>query len=92
MTPLPATPRGRSDGTPDAPLLHYYKHPYTPMELCPLCNKNLALVGRRHNCVANTPIPVANTVANGKYARYKDKEARKAYMRDYMRKKRNAQN
>jgi hypothetical protein len=57
---------------------------------CPKCGRNLALVGRVHNCVANAPDVVANAVANAlePYRRYKDKEKRKAYMREYMRKKR----
>jgi hypothetical protein len=57
---------------------------------CPQCGKNLALVGIRHNCVANAPVPVANTVANSSepHSRYRDKDKRRAYMREYMRKKR----
>jgi hypothetical protein len=53
---------------------------------CPRCGKNLALVGIRHNCVANKPEPMANDVANT--YRYRDAEKRKAYMREFMRKKR----
>lgn len=44
-----------------------------------------------------TPEPVANTVANtvanrpGKAGKYKDAEARRAYMREFMRRKRAAE-
>jgi hypothetical protein len=65
---------------------------------CPRCGKNLALVGNSHRCMANKPDPVANKVdivanepiamANTKTYRYRDAEKRKAYMREYMRKKR----
>lgn len=66
--------------------------------ICDKCGKNLALVGTRHNCIANTianTTSVANIVANKPeivaneiYARYRDKDARREYMREYMRKKR----
>jgi hypothetical protein len=80
---------------------------------CSKCGKNLALVGRMHNCVvANT---VANTVANNRglekqlsrlphkqeiagaepapattsrHGKYADADKRKAYMRDYMARRR----
>jgi hypothetical protein len=61
---------------------------------CSQCGKNIALVGTRHNCtpIANSPTSVANKpefVANEIYARYSDKEKRRTYMREYMRKRRN---
>jgi hypothetical protein len=69
----------------DAPLPHFrLKDAPLPPTLCPHCNKNLALVGLRHNCVVNND-PVVNTVVNRPYP---NTEKRRAYMRDYMRKKR----
>lgn len=69
-------------------------------EFCPLCGKNLEMVGRAHYCqpLSGAPLvpvakkPVAN-VANkgGKVAnksRYKDLDKRREYMRQYMAKKR----
>ena len=69
------------------------------MDGCPVCGANLALVGRSHHCrprkiepvtvpvsqpeAVTNPEPVANTY------RYRDPEARRAYMRDYMRRRRN---
>jgi hypothetical protein len=41
------------------------------------------------NVVVDAP-SVANTVANEKYARYRDKGARREYMRELMRRKRKA--
>jgi hypothetical protein len=64
--------------------------------ICVKCGKNLALVGRVHNCthtMANTQDVVANTasgmanVTPGTY-KYRDAEKRRAYMREYMRGKR----
>jgi hypothetical protein len=55
-----------------------------PPNYCPHCNKNLALVGLRHNCVVNND-PVVNTVVNRPYP---NTEKRRAYMKGYMRKKR----
>jgi hypothetical protein len=71
---------------------------------CDRCGANLALVGKSHRCVANvanTRVPVANIMivtpqqradidhaASPTYGRYRDAEARKAYMRDYMRTRR----
>jgi hypothetical protein len=65
---------------------------------CSRCGKNLALVGRIHNCVANTmanTITMANVVANtwevaqpvATY-KYRDAEKRRAYMKSYMAKRR----
>jgi hypothetical protein len=68
------------------------------MSRCDRCGANLALVGRMHNCrplVANKPEVVANSaplVANkqSRHGQYADAEKRKTYMRDYMRKRRQA--
>jgi hypothetical protein len=51
------------------------------------CGKDYWFPGERWqhtNCVAN----IANAPVANKYARYRDKEKRKAYMRELMRKKR----
>jgi hypothetical protein len=61
----------------------------TMTDNCPQCGKNLGLVGRAHNCVVNIP-PTVNTAVNR--GEYPNTDKRRAYMRDYMRKKRNAQN
>lgn len=69
------------------------------MDKCNICGANLALVGRIHNCrpqakatptplVANAAPVVVNKVANSRHGQYADKEKRRAYMREYMRKKR----
>jgi hypothetical protein len=68
------------------------------MKLCPHCGANLALVGATHRCiqrVANTMAnasSVANDMANKvrpragvSTYRYRDADARRGYMRDYMR-------
>jgi hypothetical protein len=66
---------------------------------CHKCGKNLALVGRVHNC---TPLLMANAMANAvdmantplepilapAAYKYRDAEKRRAYMRELMRKKR----
>ena len=70
------------------------------MAVCKDCGANLALVGKRHRCrarMANTPESMANTMANtidgmanthtdmANTYRYRDADARRVYMRDYMR-------
>jgi hypothetical protein len=68
----------------------------TDGSLCHKCGKNLALVGRIHNC---TPLLMAtvntvvntDTVVNAKLTArgaYPGTEERRKYMREYMRKKR----
>jgi hypothetical protein len=67
---------------------------------CPKCGRNLALVGRIHNCSsqptpvvhapvtvvhADTPVVHANKSGEG---RYSDAEKRRAYRREWMRRKR----
>ena len=65
------------------------------MKLCDICgtvHESYQAHVFASNTVANKPIPVANTVANtvaNKKSKYKDVDARKQYMRDYMRKRRN---
>jgi hypothetical protein len=64
---------------------------WDPMaDICEKCGRNLALVGRIHNCVVNTD-PVVNTpirdVVNKKRG-YPNTEARRAYMKTYMAKRR----
>jgi hypothetical protein len=63
---------------------------------CSRCGKNLALVGRSHNCVSNTvsnePI-VSNCVSNSEETRLKiwrrrNPERYREYMAAYMRKRR----
>jgi hypothetical protein len=54
---------------------------------CPKCGRNLALVGRVHNCVVNTA-PVVNTPVVNKKRGYPDTDARRAYMKSYMAKRR----
>lgn len=65
------------------------------MSLCEVCGANLEIVGRRHRCVPMANIPgdvansdenMANSVANT--YRYRDPEKRRAYMREYMRRRR----
>ena len=74
------------------------------MDRCKDCGANLALVGARHNCVRRVPEKSAAISKPGPsarieggaspeegseaYRRYRDKEGRKAYMREYMRKRR----
>jgi hypothetical protein len=55
---------------------------------CVKCGKNLALVGRMHNCVVNTPV-VNSPVVNKKRG-YPDTDARRVYMKAYMAKRRKA--
>lgn len=67
---------------------------------CPACGAMYALVGYRHHCVPRVraePVPAAVKVAAPKAApvapefptyRHRDPEKRRAYMRDYMRRKR----
>jgi hypothetical protein len=70
---------------------------------CSICFANLALVGRVHNCIPKNPAQdrMAAKASMNKHAQpldaraagtyqYRNTEARRAYMRDYMRKKRNA--
>jgi hypothetical protein len=70
--------------------------PQPDTNLCPKCGVNIALVGRSHRCIAKQepvakPIEVmAKPVAKQPkddaacYLRYRDPEARRAYMRTYM--------
>jgi hypothetical protein len=56
---------------------------------CAKCGKNLALVGRAHNCVPVVNSLVVNkTVVNRRG--YPNTDTRRAYMRAYMAKRRNA--
>jgi hypothetical protein len=52
---------------------------------CSRCGKNLALVGRVHNCVVNSPV-VNTTVVNKRG--YPNTDTRRAYMKSYMAKRR----
>jgi hypothetical protein len=58
--------------------------------ICAKCGRNLALVGRIHNCVVNAA-PVVNTpdgaVVNRKRG-YPNTDTRRAYMKAYMAKRR----
>jgi hypothetical protein len=78
----------------DAPLPHFrLKDASLPPTLCPHCNKNLALVGLRHNCTPGIdPVVVhANKVVHkgsSRHGKYADAEKRKEYRRVWMRKKR----
>jgi hypothetical protein len=60
-------------------------------ESCPRCGANLALVGRAHRCVPARPRDsLAEGMANVSQPksatyRYRDPDARRAYMADYMR-------
>lgn len=62
------------------------------MANCDLCGSNLELVGRVHRCVPVDVVVVNSDIAaaegNGSTYRYRDAAARRAYMRDYMRKRR----
>lgn len=68
------------------------------IERCPVCSGVIALIGIRHNCVPRITgpvpalksagaIPQAADEASPTY-RYRDPEVRRAYMRDYMKRKR----
>jgi hypothetical protein len=54
---------------------------------CPDCGAAYALVGRVHRCAVNKPVPVVNSAVNKRGA-YPATDERRAYMREYMRKKR----
>jgi hypothetical protein len=53
---------------------------------CERCGANLDLVGRVHRCIERPQIEVPQAVAVT--YRHRDPETRRAYMRDYMRKRR----
>lgn len=80
------------------------------MEICPKCQKNIALVGRRHQCQsvsenspASRPQPRATKTRSSAPSQpspstlsapqtttyeYRDPEKRRAYMREYAKKRR----
>ena len=59
------------------------------MDRCPGCGASLALVGRAHNCRAvNTAVNKPKSAVNR--GKYPNNDHRRAYMRDYMRKRRSS--
>jgi len=56
--------------------------------LCPACGKNLALVGRVHNCVAAPLKKTAPKQAGTRHGIYRDLEKRKKYQREWVRRHR----
>jgi hypothetical protein len=64
--------------------------------ICSLCGVDMEVWGRHHNCNPREVMPVSGhakpkqhkTRPRGAY-KYRDKESRKAYMREFMRNKRN---
>lgn len=64
----------------------------TELANCPDCGASYAMVGRVHRCVRriqNTEHRAVVADTSGTY-KYRDADKRRSYMRDYMRRKRNA--
>jgi hypothetical protein len=63
-----------------------------PPTHCMTCGKNLALVGKVHNCGSSQPVEVVHKVVHAnkasRHGKYADMEKRRAYRRAWMRKKR----
>jgi len=67
--------------------------------ICPTCMANMDMVGRSHRCIAREPVPdqlrdqkepldSRTRSSGGSTYQYRDPDSRRAYMRDYMKRKR----